>query len=202
MDEFVVLKDKTIEAIYENFKSELDDANLEFARSLNKETKISNTTKVIIVGTITPHRGKGYFYTANNRMYEKILDRYFNKSSFEKIRQAIINTDNKIERKNNISKMKKELNKKGIAFLDVIKSAIRIKENASDKAIVLCSIDDMAFQKIKQHPNIEIICTSQLAQKYVKAFGLRNNVTTLPYFRKSDDEIFFEWSQKLKSINI
>ena len=81
---FVVIKNEaTLKRIYNTNKEIFDEANLELSTSNNKKTIKNKKTKIIIVGTITPYSGNGFFYTSNGRMYEKVIDPILNTRLYE-----------------------------------------------------------------------------------------------------------------------
>ena len=133
---------------------------------------VSDTTKVIIVGTITSPQGRGinkgfYYMSPYNPMY-RILDKYF--ESINKPSCFV-----KYKKEGNIPVIIEELKDKGIAFIDVIKSCNNPKNSSLDddledilldydaftgidKSIVMLANSKNAYgglQKIKEHNHLE-----------------------------------------------
>ena len=130
--------------------------DFEFAESFNKNHCVTHETKLIIVGTITPPAGAGYFYSApRNRIYG-YLDAFFKDTNLKELKKSLhINPENRNEI---VSKIKEQLILKKVAFLDVIKFAIRKKDSYLDKDIKYCSLD---FESFKISSNATIICNSK-----------------------------------------
>ena len=127
------------------------------AKSFNHENCIDSNTEIIIVGTITPPDGvkNGYFYTApHNKIYGYI--------------DAARGTNLK-ELKNSspiaVEKIKNELKKARIAFLDVMDEVIR-PNSYLDENIVEFTLDIKTFEGIfNKYINIKkVICNSRLAE--------------------------------------
>ena len=108
---------------------------------------LTPNTKVIIVGTITPPKGRlvgsGFYYMSDkNRMYD-ILDAYYKitgkPSSFKKNKKA-----------GNIPALIEELKDKGLAFIDVIESCNNPKESYKDDDLEDIKLDYEAFKDINE----------------------------------------------------
>ena len=173
------------------------DDNFERVESFNKENCITNNTKLIIVGTITPPGGRGYFYTApRNRIYG-YLDEYFGtkENGLKKLKSKLEGDT----REGAIEQIKQYLVEREIAFLDVMKYAIRKKGSCADKDIAYFSLDKESFGKIN---NAVIICNSRLAEicycEICEQLGLKNKHVFLSQRRATKEQ----WLQTLKEINL
>lgn len=141
----------------------------ECAESLNKEHCINENTKLIIVGTITPPKGmeNGYFYTApDNNIYDYI-DEALGINMFSELKTKLKNSD---EKGSVIEEIKKELKRYNIAFLDVVKNAIRVRGSSSDQDISYYSLDNDSFEKIFKiiRDDTFFICNSRMAENGYK----------------------------------
>lgn len=123
--------------------------------SFNKDYRLVNkNTKVIIVGTITSPQGRGinkdfYYMSPYNPMY-RILDSYFKTTDFVKYKKE-----------GNIKGIIKQLNEKGIAFIDVIKSCFNKKNSSLDNDLEDIKLDYEAFKNIDE--NIVMLANSKNA---------------------------------------
>ena len=133
--------------------------------SFNSENCMTEDTEVIIVGTITPSEGmkNGYFYTApRNRIYGYI-DATRGTRLLEKKRKLTDIGLSRLQKEQIIESIKDELKEQKIAFLDVMKSAIRLKGSCSDRDIKCYTLDYSAFSNISKH--VKVICNSRLAEE-------------------------------------
>lgn len=161
-------EDKVIEhsEIEKLDNSVLNTLNIEKADSFNNYSTIDEQeTKLVIVGTITPWNGKnlGYFYTSGRNKVYRILDDFFNLSgtqdSFVNLKKKLKATNNNSKKADIVNLVKENLKNRKIAFVDVIKTAIREKNNSNDDKIILYSLDLDTFKKCE---NVEkFICTSK-----------------------------------------
>ena len=163
--------------------------------SFNKDCNLVNeTTKVIIVGTITSPQGRGinkdfYYMSPYNPMY-RILDAYFKNTHFVK---------NKKE--GNIPEIINELKDKGIAFVDVIKSCRNPNNSSLDDDLKDIELDYKAFKGIDE--NIIMLANSKNAYgallKIAEKNHLKNQIKYVYGFRFYKQE---DWSQALKDANL
>ena len=152
----------------------LDD--YEYVESLNQETTFDNDTKLLIVGTLTPPKGKEkYFYsTTSNSIYGLIDEALNNGGKLENLKRQFkdyndscsnkneVDSDNKVVR----DKIKEYLKDNKIAFLDVVKYAIRNKYSSSDEDIVVAELD---YDEFKDLENVKkIIVNSRAAEDALK----------------------------------
>ena len=159
-----------------NFWKNIDQTVYEKVNSFNGINCILPNTEIIIVGTITPSGGNGYFYTApRNRIYGYIDAARGTKLKEKK--EALQKTTDTKQRQLNIDDIKTELNNQKIAFLDVIGEAIRLKGSYADKDIKYYTLDYSAFSKISQS-EIKVICNSKLAQNCYNK--IRTKIANLP----------------------
>ena len=115
------------------------------AKSFNVENCVDENTEIIIVGTITPPAGVtgGYFYTApRNRIYGYI-DEAKGKTNLKELKNSI---------PIDIKKIKKELKKVKIAFLDVMDEVVR-PNSYLDEDIVEFTLD-IKTPPINEHPHV------------------------------------------------
>lgn len=145
--------------------------------SFNNISNFDENTKIIIVGTLTPKKGRdnGYFYSSpTNRMLE-ILDTYFlsknKQSKLLAIKNKLIQNP---QDKSIIEELKKELTKNNLAFLDVVKTAIASSTTASDDEIIEFDLDYETFAKLKNQ-NVVYICNSLNAEYALNIIAKNNN---------------------------
>ena len=147
--------------------------NEEFACCFNSAHCVTKNTKLIIVGTITPPAGNGYFYTApRNRIMG-----YIDEARGTNLKPLKLSIDTN---KNAINEIKNTLIEQGIAFLDVMEKVVRKKDSPYDKDIRFFSLDYETFAKvIEQNKNVKFICNSKLAldcfAEITKNLGLKVN---------------------------
>lgn len=148
--------------------------NYEYCKSFNEDHAIDENTKVIIVGTLTPHDGRqnGYFYSARKNPTYGILDDYFGQNKFLELKSKLISNP---QDKNVIKKIKKELQNKHIAFLDVVKEAISPILSPADDDIDSLILDYGSFRNI--NTNIVFICNSLAAEYALCKIQKKNNTT-------------------------
>lgn len=177
-------------------KRNLEDG-FEVVRSCNDNNCVQEDTKVIIVGTLTPPEGAGYFYTAPRNKIYGYLD------------QSLENTDLKVQKKrlleqpNNkeiIDNIKQTLMDNKIAFLDVIEYAIRKDNSPADKDIKYYTLDTEVFTK---NTKAKYICNSIMARncflEICKTLNLELNYIYLSQRHATKKE----WIDEIrKSINI
>ena len=134
------------------------NSNLEIVSSCNKNNCVSIKTKLIIVGTITPPEGAGYFYTAPRNKIYGYIDSAINTNLKELKKQLLLKPhDSKI-----IEEIKYTLIKNKIGFLDIIKSAIRKNDSPYDKDIKYYTLDTEVF---KTNTTALYICNSKFAEE-------------------------------------
>lgn len=135
----------------------------EYASSFNSETTYSTDTKYLIVGILTPPNGRknGYFYTSfQNRLF-CIIDACYDDG------MSLCTIKNKLEMNPKdhklICNLKDILNKRKIAFLDVIKEAIVSKTSSSDETIDSFVLDNGSFKRV-DYDKTKIIVNSKNAK--------------------------------------
>ncbi|MBR2871644.1 MAG: hypothetical protein IKB98_09780 [Clostridia bacterium] len=164
----------------------------ELVGSFNKEHCVSDKTKVIIVGTITPPKGCGYFYTSPYNCIYGYIDET-RKTNLKELKRKL-KTDPTI--KSDIIKILKE---ERIAFLDIMKEAIRKKDSSADNDIKNFSLDydifEEVFTNILKNNNVKVICNSRLAEEGYKRIKeeLKNKII-LP------DNIYISQVRRLQKI--
>ena len=143
---------------------------------------VTNTTKVVIVGTITSPQGRGtnkdfYYMSPYNPMY-RIIDAYFN---------PIGKSSNFVAKKKmgDITAIINELNEKGIAFLDVIESCSNPKNSSLDNDLEDIKLDYEAFKGINE--NIVMLANSKNAYQALLRIkeknGFKNEIKYVYGFR-------------------
>lgn len=188
-----------------DIKSSTTLTSYEICHSFNSDTNIDDNTKIVIVGTLTPKKGRqnGYFYSSpSNRMFE-ILDTYFKSKNIDSNLGSI--KKRLLENPNNqdiINQLKKELTKLHIALLDVVDTAIASTTNASDDEIIDFNLDYTTFQK---YSNMEIvyICNSRNAEYALNIISEHNHqkmkIDFAPQiWRKSKKAIQDRWNTVLE----
>ena len=163
--------------------------------SFNKDYRLVNeTTKVIIVGTITSPQGRGlnkdfYYMSPYNPMY-RIIDNYFKSSNLVKYKKE-----------GDISSIIKELNKLGIAFIDVIDSCNNPKNSSLDDDLIDIKLDYEAFKDIDK--NVVMLANSKNAfgalLKIAEHNHLKNKIKYVYGFRFYKQE---DWNKAFKEINL
>ena len=163
--------------------------------SFNKDYHlVGETTKVIIVGTITSPQGRGfnkdfYYMSPYNPMY-RIIDNYFKSSNLVKYKKE-----------GDISSIIKELNKLGIAFIDVIESCSNPKNSSLDDDLIDIKLDYESFKDIDE--NIVMLANSKNAYgallKIAEHNHLKNIIKYVYGFRFYKQE---DWDKAFKEINL
>ncbi len=150
---------KLNEVEFEKVKNEIDfNSGLECVESCNSKNCVTDKTKLVIVGTITPPEGAGYFYTAPRNKIYGYIDQALGNTNLKELKKELLQSPNNFEIINNI---KQTLVENKIAFLDVIKCAIRRNDSPYDNDIKYYTIDKECFQKNK---DAVYVCNSVLAQ--------------------------------------
>ena len=186
------LDSNNFESIIRNFNSLFDSSNYEIASSvipidindLSDEEK--KNAKIIIVGSITPWNGKGWFYTAPRTKLYKILDQVIPNANFDSLKDS-----------GSINELKEVLKKEGIYFIDVFKKVIRQRKTASDKAIVFGTLNDEAFTSFINGLNnnkILVVANSKLSYDLCNRILTRNNLKDKCMFLDKPHTIFNYWN--------
>lgn len=150
---------KVSELEFEKYKSELNfDCGLECVESCNSKNCVTDKTKLVIVGTITPPEGAGYFYTAPRNKIYGYIDQALGNTNLKELKKELLQNPND---DGIIGKIKSCLVENNIAFLDVIKSAIRRDDSPYDNDIKYYTVDKDCFAKNK---DAVYVCNSALAQ--------------------------------------
>lgn len=126
------------------------------------QSLIANAQK-IIVGTLTPPQGTqfGYFYSSLNNKVYGILDKCFFASG------KLVSLKKQLAKDNQNPKIIKQIEEQlfacKVAFLDIVDTAIRVKNSSKDDDIIAYSLD---FKHFELCNNSQVfICTSQNAYK-------------------------------------
>lgn len=180
------------ESTIRNFNSLFDSSNYEIASSvipidindLSDEEK--KNAKIIIVGSITPWNGKGWFYTAPRTKLYKILDQVIPNANFDSLKDS-----------GSINELKEVLKKEGIYFIDVFKKVIRQRKTASDKAIMFGTLNDEAFISFINGLNnnkILVVANSKSSYTLCDKILTRNNLKDKCMFLDKPHTIFNYWN--------
>lgn len=144
-------------------------------KSFNEKSNISSQTKAVIVGTLTPQRGRnnGYFYSSPTNNLLKYIDNYFDaeNSPLTKLKDKL-NSNPADE--NILKEINKTLDSLHVAFLDVVGTAVASKSNASDNEILCFNLDYDAFKNIDTN-NVTFICNSHASEFALKQIAKHNN---------------------------
>ena len=141
--------------------TQFDTNKYELANNFNNQHCINNDTKLVIIGTITPPAGSGYFYTSPANKIYGYIDDFFSQKTLKLLKKQLF--DKKFNKNETIFKIKQELISKNIAFLDIMKNAIRKNDSPYDNDIVYYSLDIDGFSCIPK--NAFAICNSRLAEQ-------------------------------------
>ena len=167
--------------------------------SFNKDYDlVKDTTKLIIVGTITSPQGRGfnkdfYYMSPYNPMY-RIIDAYF---------KFIGKPSNFVNNKKagNIRAIIDELEQKCIAFVDVIESCNNPKNSSLDDDLEDIKLDYESFKNINK--DVVLIANSKNAYGALLKIKEHNNLTNdIRYvygfrFYKQED-----WNKAFQEINL
>ena len=152
------------------------------AKSYNQESTLSDNTKLVIVGTLTPPNTKYFYCSYQNRIYgyidaalekldligdKKLKDLKIGLSYYQSKRKTIEILQKEDEINKRVQNIKKILSNNGIAFLDVIDKAIRRINTSLDKDIEYYTLATEDFEKLKES-GITIIANSRDAEKCAK----------------------------------
>lgn len=167
--------------------------------SFNSQNCMTEDTEIIIVGTITPTEGmkNGYFYTApRNRIYGYI-DAARGTELVEKKRKLTDIGLSRLQKEQIIETIKNELQEQKIAFLDVIESAIRLKDSYSDSDIRCYTLDYPVFSTVPKNVK-KVICNSRLAENCYNT--IRTKILNLPVatYLSQRSGIKESWIKELK----
>ncbi|MCI6988092.1 MAG: hypothetical protein MR902_00750 [Campylobacter sp.] len=138
------------------------DDGYEKVSSFNGENVFDSDTKLLIVGTLTPPNAV-YFYASKQNLVYGLID------------DALSTDLNK--HKNDKDKIKQILKQNKIAFIDVIKNAVRLKYSSSDDDIIAATLDYDSF-KCLQNTHPTVIVNSKLALKYFDKIKCELNLIT------------------------
>lgn len=114
--------------------------------------------KLLIVGTITPPDGAGYYYTSKGNRIYGYIDEALGKTELKANKLKLRDAQDAKQKEACISAIKDDLSKVGIAFIDIAKTVIRKKNSSADEDIKNIVLDYDAFRCIKHVDNI--ICNS------------------------------------------
>lgn len=138
-----------------------DKSKYHFAENFNKNHCITPNTRLVVVGTITPPAGNGYFYTSPANKIYGYLDETLNQKTLKALKMELI--DRKNEKNPIILQIKENLIKNRIGFLDIMKYAIRKNDSPYDNDILYYSLDLEGFALVPK--DAVFICNSRLAEQ-------------------------------------
>lgn len=136
-----------------------DKNKFELAENFNSQHCVTPTTKLVVVGTITPPAGNGYFYTSPANKIYGYIDEALSQTNLKDLKKEL----HKSFKQSIVVQIKNELMSKNIAFLDIMKHAIRKKDSPYDNDITYYSLDKEGFGQVPK--NACFICNSRLAEK-------------------------------------
>lgn len=149
---------KLSDAEFELKKTELNSGDgLECVSSCNARNCVTKDTKLIIVGTITPPEGAGYFYTAPRNKIYGYIDQALGNTNLKETKKLLLQNPNDAKI---IEDIKHTLVLNKIAFLDVIKFAIRKDDSPYDNDIIYYTVDADSF---RNNTDAVYICNSKFA---------------------------------------
>lgn len=117
--------------------------------SFNSQTCANKDTKLVIVGTYTPKKGRenGYFYTSSRVNYTyRIIDDYFGLNGELTSKKEYLSEHKKDAQ--TIIEIKNILTSLNIAFIDVIDFAISPDDCANDDEIEYFCLDNKTFNVV------------------------------------------------------
>ncbi len=151
----------------------------------NSQTTLSDKTRLVIIGTITPPKTAYFYCSFWNRIYGYIdaaanekgilkkslkdLKRGLSRVSTKNINIDLVSDDERIKKVNEIKNI---LSEYGIAFLDVMDRVIRDKINSYDDNIIYYVLARDKFNEIPKETTV--IVNSKLALHCAKEISLRN----------------------------
>ena len=141
--------------------TQFDTNKYELANNFNSQHCLTQETKLVIIGTITPPAGSGYFYTSPANKIYGYIDDFFNQKTLKTLKKQLF--DKNYNKNETIFALKQELISKNIAFLDIMKNAIRKNDSPYDNDILCYSLDIEGFSCIPK--NAFVICNSRLAEQ-------------------------------------
>lgn len=187
----------------EKFKSIKLTNSQEKVFSLNHtmlDDALVKNAKTIIVGTLTPGNGmfNGYYYTSLKNKVYKIIDENCNKSNvLVNLKKQLANNKDDEEI---IGKIKENLLKNKLAFIDVIDEAIRECDSYQDDKISAFTLDYGSFKHCSQ--NQIFICTSQNTADCLNLIAEKINLNKDNIFVCHQDRFHYPadknlWTEKL-----
>lgn len=196
-----LIKKEITKKEYDNYSKTRGYEKAESKNGKFKNFCVNNKTKLIIVGTMTPPKGYGFYYTTNSKMY-KYIDAATKTTDLRckmyRLRECSKNGGTKNECSRIIKTMIDELNESHICFLDVAKFVIRKKGRSEDKMIKYIVFDYKAFKNLK---SVNIICNSLDAEECLykimcKNGAINSKIKYLSLWR--DDEK--EWVKTIRGM--
>ena len=147
--------------------------------SFNAQTILSKDTRYLIVGTLTPCQARnpedyscGYFYCGKQNLMYEFIDGSFD----DGLSLVAAKEEFKKDWKSN-KNIKDILNKRRIAFLDVIKEAIVVSDSTDDNDIYPFILDIDAFRDAIQYlNNLKVVANSKSAQEALKLIFKKLNI--------------------------
>ena len=186
---------------------EIDETKEEFVENFNKYSCVTPKTRLIIVGTITPPDGmnNGYFYTAPHNSVYRLIDES-KSTNLKRLKKSLSKETTPEKKEAVVTQIKNVLEENGIAFLDIMKYAIRQLNKSDDDVIKYYCID---IERFKNIPNsVYFICNSKLAKEgylnICKALHREPNYIYLPQnfphlYRNGNEE---KWIEIIKKYSI
>ena len=161
------------------------------AYSNNKRTTYdSSSTRLLIVGTLTPPNADYFYCSKFNRIYGYIDEATKNKESFKSLKVLKKELNESLSKKTKqilIKEIRDVLSKYGIAFLDVMEKAIRKKVSPYDADISIYVLAENDFKMAKSKQSLTIIANSRLASDCLKKMGIVDHVFLSQRFGKKEE---------------
>lgn len=129
----------------------------------NRETTINGNTKLVIVGTITPPDVPYFYCSKSNRIYGYLDNAFFGKTRFKQIKESINEETDDSQKDAILSKLKSELTKHRISFLDVFLKVAQKEgkqKSCRDSDFENTVLDHDAFTKISKDMVVIVIVDS------------------------------------------
>lgn len=156
-----------------------------YVESFDEESTINDLTEYLVIGTLTPPKGRGkhnegYFYCSDkNHMYEYI-DSAKHLGLCHKKEEFIKNWDPKIKQE-----IIDILIDNNIAFLDVVDEAYAVRGSSKDDDIVCYTLATKYFKKVNfSNPKLKIVANSlnayDVIMKIFKELDVKHDVEIIP----------------------
>ena len=161
------------------------------AKCYNEESTLSEDTKLVIVGTLTPPNTQYFYCSPSNRIYGYIDEAAKKCGKFKKSLKDLK------QNKDSVETIKSILKEFKIAFLDVMGKAIRKEVSSKDSDIeFFCLADKEPFKNIPK--DCRIVANSRLAEKLAEQLISKEDKSRFMFLsqRRGKKE---DWLETIKS---